>query len=184
MNYMDLKEEVNPTVETWQASPEEGVRIRNILIDDIPEVNAEVQKMKGQPMREQVARVSAFIKSKFRNAMPADKGKLSEADYKRIEKVFDQTTPKKLSECITLGFGVCLEFHVLGKAFFDKLGIPAEFKNGGLGHGPKHTYLDILVESVWEVFDPFAEVYMEERGQENKRFHPGYYTESRTREQS
>jgi hypothetical protein len=49
-----------------------------------------------------------------------------------------------------------------------------------MDNGPKHTYLDINVDGVWQIFDPFAEVFMEERGQKNKLFHSDYYSDSIT----
>lgn len=177
---MELKnsgmEGVRATNETIREFP----KIRNIELDEVPEVNSFVQQMGSLPVDEQLKLTSAFIKSKLKNAMPVNAKQLPAEEQEKIKKVFDQMTPKKLSECLENGYGVCLDYNALGKLIFDKLGIPAEFKVGRIGSGPKHTYLDIYVGGAWQIFDPFAEVFMQERGSESKLFHSGYYSDSLT----
>lgn len=155
-------------------------KIRNIELDEVPEVNSFVQQVISLPVDEQLELTSAFIKSKLKNAMPLNARELSVEEQAKIKKVFDQVTPKKLSQCLENGYGVCLDYNALGKLIFDKLGIPAEFKVGMMDSGPKHTYLDINVGGAWKIFDPFAEVFMQERGSKSKLFHNDYYYDSAT----
>ncbi len=74
---------------------------------------------------------------------------------------------------------MCLDYNILGKAIFDKLGIPAELKVGDIGQGPKHTFLDIQIAGKWVIFDPFAEVFLKERGSNSTLFQDEYYVTSR-----
>ncbi len=167
-----------PTAEIEQVK--EKPRIRNIELDEIPEVNNFVEGIMQLDTEEKLNAVSTFIKSKLKSALPVNSKELSDVERAKINTVFDQKTPKKLSECLLVGYGVCLDYNALGKVIFDKLGIPAEFKVGDLGRGPKHTYLDIEIDGAWQIFDPFAEVFMQERGSSSKLFSTDYYTGSRT----
>lgn len=169
-----------------QPRPEENVEPKKILhieIDEIPEVDIFINNIESLPIEEKLEKVSEFIKSKFKNAISPDARNLPAEERKKIDEVFDQKKSRKLSRCLELGYGVCVEYHVLGKAIFDKLGIPCEFKTGRLENGPGHTFLDIQIDVKWGIFDPFAEVYMSERGSSSKLFHPDYYLSSKVLEE-
>lgn len=157
-------------------------KILHIELDETPEVDYFVHEIKELSVREQIVRTSEFIKSKLKNAISPDSRTLPSAEQAKIARVLRQDEGIRLSEVLQLGYGVCVEFHALGKLVFDKLGIPCEFKTGSIGRGPDHTYLDIEVDSEWEIFDPFAEVYLRDIGHpESKLFHEGYYRSSNSR---
>lgn len=169
-----------------QPQSEENIESKKILhieIDEIPEVDTFIHSIESLSIEEKLEKVSEFIKSKFKNAISPDARNLPPAEREKISEVFDQKNMRKLSRCLELGYGVCVEYHVLGKAIFDKLGIPCEFKTGRLQGGPGHTFLDIQIDGKWHIFDPFAEVYMNERGSSSKLFHPDYYLSSRVLEE-
>lgn len=160
------------------VEPKEPKRVLHIEMDDVPAVDEFVTSIASLPVREQVSLAGAFIKSQFKSAMPPDPSRLSSEEQAQIAQVFDQRTTKKLSSCVG-GYGVCVEYHVLGKAIFDKLGIPNEFMTGRVEGGLSHTYLDIQIDGQWEIFDPFAEVYLSDRKSTATRFMADYYTKSR-----
>ena len=60
----------------------------------------------------------------------------------------------------------------------NKLGIETRFQVGAVEGGPKHTYLDVKIDGMWEIFDPFAEQYLEDSGQKGTLFQPDYYLNS------
>ncbi len=158
----------------------EPQRILHIEMDEVPEVSTFVQEVASLSVGEQIQRTSDFIKFQFKNAISPSNRSLPPEEQEKIRKIFDQSTPKKLSECLG-GYGVCVEYHVLGKNIFDKLGIPAEFKTVKIEGGPSHTYLDIEVDGAWQIFDPFAEVYLSDAGNTRSRlFSSDYYKSSRT----
>ncbi len=160
------------------VEPKEPMRVLHIEMDDVLAVDEFVASIATLPVREQVSLAGAFIKSQFKSAIPPDSTVLSPEEKMQVAKVFDQRTVKKLSACVG-GYGVCVEYHALGKAIFDKLGIPNEFMIGRVDGGLSHTYLDIQVDGQWEIFDPFAEVYLSDRKSPGTRFMADYYTKSR-----
>lgn len=153
--------------------------ILHIEVDEIPKVDAFVEEIRDLSVEEKLERVSDFIKSNFKNAISPSVRDLPSEEREKVNKILDQRNIKKLSECLELGYGVCVEYHVLGKSIFDKLGIPCEFKTGKVEGGPGHTFLDIQVDGKWQIFDPFAEVYLKERGSSAKLFNPVYYISSK-----
>lgn len=161
-----------------ETEPKESQQVLHIEMDEVPAVDEFVASVAMLPVREQVSLAGAFIKSQFKSAMPPDSTVFSPEEKAQIAQVFDQGKVKKLSTCVG-GYGVCVEYHVLGKAIFDKLGIPNEFMIGRVDGGLSHTYLDIQIDGRWEIFDPFAEVYLSDRKSTATRFMADYYTKSR-----
>lgn len=161
-----------------ETEPKEPKRVLHIEMDHVPAVDEFVASVVMLPVREQVSLTGAFIKSQFKSAMPPDSTVLSPEERAQVAQVFDQGKAKKLSTCVG-GYGVCVEYHALGKAIFDKLGIPNEFMIGRVEGGLSHTYLDIQIDGKWEIFDPFAEVYLSDRKSSATRFMVDYYTKSR-----
>lgn len=161
-----------------EAEPKEPRRLLHIELDEVPAVNEFVASIVAHPVRDQVLLTGEFIKSQMKSAMPPDSVVLTPEEREQITQVFDQGKVKLLSACIG-GYGVCVEYHALGKAIFDKLGIPNEFMIGRVEGGLSHTYLDIQVDGQWEIFDPFAEVYLSDRKSTATRFMADYYTKSR-----
>ena len=154
-----------------------------IAVDEIPEVNAFVAEIKALSLREQLARTREFVQSRFRNWLSPRLGKLSPDEAARLARARDQDEVRPLSECLRLGFGVCVEYHVLAKVVIDKLGIQCEFKVCEVPGAGGHTFLDVCVGGKWGIFDPFAEVYLRDHGAEGKLLDARYYRTSRTREQ-
>lgn len=171
----NVAEEAKRPSETELREPQQ---VLHIEMDDVPAVDEFVTSIASLPVREQVSLAGAFIKSQFKSAMPPDPSRLSSEEQAQIAQVFDQRTTKKLSSCVG-GYGVCVEYHALGKAIFDRLGIPNEFMTGKVDGGLSHTYLDVQVDGQWEIFDPFAEVYLSDRKSAGTRFMADYYTKSR-----
>jgi len=110
-------------------------KVLYIEIDKIPEVENFIDEIKNLPIEEQLGKVSDFIKSKFKNAISPHNKNLPQEEKDKIQKVLKQE-PKKLSEALCLGYGVCVEYHALGKTIFDKLGIPCKFQKGSVPGRP------------------------------------------------
>lgn len=156
-------------------------RVLYLELDEIPDVEEFVVGIKNLPIEEQLDRVSDFIKSKFKNAISPHNKNLPQEEKDKIQRVLKQE-PKKLSEALCLEYGVCVEYHVLGKSIFDKLGIPCKFQKGRVPGGPGHTFLDIQMNGKWQIFDPFAEVYLSDAGRPDlKLLTPGYYESSESK---
>ncbi len=156
-------------------------RVLHIEIDEIPDIEKLVTGIRLLPIEEQLIGVSLFIKSKFKNALSPHNKNLPQEEKDKIQQVLTQE-PKKLSEALCLGYGVCVEYHVLGKSIFDKLGIPCKFQTGWVPGGPGHTFLDIQVGGKWQIFDPYAEVYLSDAGRPDlKLLTPGYYDSSESK---
>lgn len=155
-------------------------RILYLEIDTTPEIEEFVSEIVNLSTEEKLIKVSEFIKSKFKNAISPHNIKLSKKELQKIQRVLKQE-PKKLSKALSLEYGVCVEYHVLGKAIFDKLGIPCEFKKGRMPGGSGHTFLDVQINGEWQIFDPFAEVYLNDTGEHNlKLLSPVYYESSKS----
>jgi len=151
-------------------------QIRHIELDVVPDVEEFVQKIESLPIEGQVSYINSFVKEKLKNAIAPNIGDLPEEEKAKVDESLDRSETRKMSEVLTLGYGVCVEYNALAKTIFDKLGIPCEFKSGQMGDGPKHTFLDIEINGTWEIFDPFAEVYLADVGRsELKRFDDAYY---------
>lgn len=154
-------------------------QIRHIELDVVPDVEKFIQEIESLPIEEQVSRINLFVKEKLKNAIAPNIGDLPAEEKIKVDESLDRSETRKMSEVLELGYGVCVEYNALAKTMFDKLGIPCEFKSGQMGDGPKHTFLDIEVNGKWEIFDPFAEVYLADIDRsELTRFDDAYYESS------
>ncbi|MDD5725952.1 MAG: hypothetical protein PHC53_00870 [Patescibacteria group bacterium] len=171
-----------PKIGETNEKPRE--KILHLEIDEVPEVDEFVGRVKDLPIEEQLVEVSKFIKSNFKNAISPHTDKLPKEEREKVNRVLRQE-PKTLSGALCLEYGVCVEYHVLGKAILDKLSIPCKFKKGVVAGSPGHTFLDVQVNGAWQIFDPFAEVYLSDLGRPDlKRFDPIYYKSSETKKKS
>lgn len=161
-----------------ETEPQGPVKILHITIDEVPAVAAFVASIKGLPIEEQIAQTSRFIQLSFINALSPNNISLLDGELG-----VKLSAEKTLSEALALQYGVCVEYHVLGKTIFDQLDIPCKFQSGRLsGEGPGHTYLDVQVNGKWQIFDPFAEVYLRDMGRPDlKLLAAGYYAASETK---
>jgi hypothetical protein len=153
---------------------EETKSIENIEIDDVAVIDEFCTKVGDKTEREKLDATNVFLQTHLKNAL-SDNAVMPK-DVK--ERIWDQDTPKKLSQVFSDKYGVCLEWHAAGKAVLDKLGIETVFRVGTVPDGPTHTYLDVKIDGNWEVFDPFAEQYIKELGGTGKRFQKEYYKNS------
>ena len=127
-------------------------------------------------MRDQLDAVRIFLQKNLLNAL-----KLNTKLPPEIKsRVWDQKTTKALSIVMKDRYGVCLDWHVVGQVILNKLGIQTIFQVGKVSQGPYHTYLDVNIDGVWEIFDPFAEQYLADRGVVGKQFQQEYYRNSNT----
>ncbi len=150
-------------------------QIENIEIDNVEEIeNFCTADMTFKSKREQLNAVREFLKSHLHNALD-QKAQITDDVSKRI---WDQETTKKLSQVIQDKYGVCLEWHVVASTLLSKLGVENVFKTGRVPNGPGHTYLDVKIDKKWEIFDPFAEKYLEDLGHNGNKFQNEYYKDS------
>jgi len=170
---MSIEKEILP-----EGKPEQ---IRYIEIDEVPDIEQFVQEIMDLPIEEQIGRISSFVKSKLKNALNPKNKHLPDEEKTKIKESLDRSKIKKMSQVLATGYGVCVEYNALAEMIFDKLRIPCEFKSGQMGDGPKHTFLDISVNDEWQIFDPYAEVYLSDIGRpELTRFGEEYYKSSNT----
>ena len=150
-------------------------RIRNIEIDEVQAVENLCEAARGMPERQQLEVVEEFLQRNMLNALNPN-AQISPEIRKRV---WDQKTTKALSIVLEDRYGVCLDWHVVGQAILNKLGIETVFQVGKVADGPAHTYLDVKIEDKWEIFDPFARQYLADRGVSGKQFQSEYYLNSK-----
>ncbi len=156
-------------------------KIENIEIDEVEEIEKFCDaKMLYKPEREKLNAVREFLRTHLRNAMNRNE-KIPEDILKRI---WDQDSPKKMSQVLQDQYGVCLDWHVVGHAILGKLGVESVFRTGRVPNGPGHTYLDVKINGKWEIFDPFAEKYLEDVGSKGTQFQDAYYKDSFTKQEN
>ena len=80
-------------------------------------------------------------------------------------------------------YGVCLDWHIVAHAVLGKLGVESVFRTGRVPNSPGHTYLDVKIDRKWEIFDPFAEKYLEDVGYKGNKFQDEYYKDSFTKKE-
>lgn len=149
-------------------------RIRHIEIDEVSAIEELCGAIRDMPPNMQLDAVREFLNNNLLNAL--DPGVDIPKDVEA--RVWNQRTTKALSTVLNDKYGVCLDWHVVGQAILNKLGIETIFQVGEIEHGPKHTYLDVKINNKWEIFDPFAEDYLRARGYSGKQFQKGYYLNS------
>lgn len=156
-------------------------KIENIEIDEVEEIekfcDAEILY---KPQREKLDAVRGFLRDHLRNALNRNE-KIPEDILKRI---WDQDSIKKMSQVFQDKYGVCLDWHVVAHAVLGRLGIESVFRTGRIPNGPGHTYLDVKIDRKWEIFDPFAEKYLEDVGSKGTQFQDAYYKDSFTKKEN
>ena len=153
-------------------------RIENIEIDQVQAIENFCQQRDAQSEREKLTSVRIFLRTVLRNAIAPGVRIPPEVE----SRIWDQETIKKLSQVFTDRYGVCVEWHVVGQVILKRIGIEAIFRTGVIPGAPGHTYLDVKIDGQWEIFDPFAEKYLEDIGhQGQKQFQEEYYRDSLTR---
>ena len=153
-------------------------RIENIEVDEIQAIEDFCDSVKDKTPEEQLEAVRQFLQDNLLNALNPRAS--VPVDVKR--RIWDQDTIKPLSTVFKDKYGVCLDWHVVGKSILDKLGVEAIFQVGRPPWGgPAHTYLDVKLGGKWRIFDPFAEQYLRDQGKEGKLFPREYYEKSFSR---
>jgi len=136
-------------------------------------------EMLYKPQREQLNAVRDFLRTHLRNALNKNE-KIPEDILKRI---WDQDAAKKMSQVFQDKYGVCLDWHIVAHAVLGKLGVESVFRTGRVPNSPGHTYLDVKIDRKWEIFDPFAEKYLEDVGYKGNKFQDEYYKDSFTKKE-
>ncbi len=162
--------------------PENVTSIHNINIEKIPEVLQSIATEHLDddfPAKLNVAR--QFLSENMKNAL-TDPGMPQQI----AARVWDQSSGKTLSAVLELKYGVCLDYHVVAAVLLSKLNVQTLFQTGEVPNGPKHTYLDVFNPETnqWEIFDPFAENYLKAKGSSGRTFQSGYYSKSKTHQNS
>ena len=150
-------------------------KIENIEVDEVQIVDDLCDAIRGYPKRKQLKAISDFLNMHLLNALESN----AKIPQEIKNRVWDQQTTKALSTVLKDRWGVCLDWHVVGQAILNKLGIETVFQVGRIPRGPAHTYLDVKLDEKWEVFDPFAERYLRDQGVKGKQFQGAYYLNSR-----
>ncbi|MCX6755548.1 MAG: hypothetical protein NT068_03395 [Candidatus Nomurabacteria bacterium] len=151
----------------------EKFRIENIEIDQVAIVEKFAEDIMWKSKREQLEATREFLRKNLKNALNP-KEKVPDDIQKRI---WDQDKTKTLSTVFNDKYGVCVEWHVVGQVVLNKVGMETVFKTGYVG-GVGHTYLDVKIDKKWEIFDPFAEKFLEDIGQKGSTFQDEYYKDS------
>ncbi len=150
-------------------------RIENIEVDESQVIENLCEAIKELPPEQQLVAVQEFLQHNLLNAL-----KPKVQIPKDVEaRIWDQRTVKALTTVLDDRYGVCLDWHVVGQAILNKLGIETIFQIGQVPGGAAHTYLDVNVNGKWQVFDPFADQYLKDRGYDGGLFQQGYYLNSK-----
>jgi hypothetical protein len=178
MNNMPTDPTIN-NPEPKDGSSEKIQKIENIEVDDVAVIDEFCSKVSSKSEREKLDAVRSFLKDNLKNALK--EGADIPEDVQR--RIWDQKTPKKLSQVFQDKYGTCLDWHAAGYVVLNKLGIETVFRSAYIPGGPGHTYLDVKIDNKWEVSDPFAEQYIKDCGGTGGRFQREYYRDSNAEKQ-
>lgn len=151
------------------------MKIENIEIDIVPEIETFCNdaELLFKPKEIQLDLIRNFLNEHLGNALNPNE-KISQEVQKRI---WDQKNLKKLSQVFLDKYGVCLEWCVVAHVVLQRVGIESVFRTATIPNGPGHCYLDVKIDD-WQIFDPFAERYLEDIDKPGKRFQSAYYKDS------
>lgn len=98
-------------------------------------------------------------------------------EQKKVDSMLNQQSIKTLSSVLSNEYGLCVDFHALACAILRKLNVIYFFRIGRIPGVPaSHTYLDVLVDGEWKIYDPFAEVFKKDGGNMPDEYYKGSYS--------
>lgn len=156
--------------------------VLHIELDEIPEVDAFVEEIRKIPLTEQLARISVFIGLKLKNGIKAlrEKKSLPPEEHEKIDRMLNQQSIKTLSSVLSNEYGLCVDFHALACSILRKLNVIHFFRIGRIPYvSASHTYLDVLVNGRWQIYDPFADVFKKDGGNMPDEYYKGSYSRLR-----
>ncbi len=148
----------------------------NIVIDQgqwLDEAQATIAAENPSSDQQKITFAERYVKSKLKDAIFAKSNSQTYSQHQTaIDRVLTSEEPRRISEVLAGGYGVCPDFQAVELALLDQMRMEAYLAGNP---SKQHLFLFVKQDGKWVVSDPFAENYFETRGVNSTRFSPDYY---------